>query len=546
VSSAVESSAVESSASDAPGAGSPTGAVAYADRSTDPAWWRSAVFYQVYPRSFADSNGDGIGDLQGLRGKLDYLAELGVDAIWLSPFFRSPQKDHGYDVSDPTDVDPIFGTLTDFDELVTDAHARGIKVTVDLVPNHFSDQHAWFQQALAAAPGSRERGRFIFLDGRGADGTEPPNNWPSVFGGPAWTRVADGQWYLHLFAPEQPDLNWENPEVPAEFDRIMRFWLDRGADGFRMDVAHGMAKELGLPDMKVLPGVHETQAVDDPRFNQPHGHNYLRRMRTVLDEYPGAMVVGEAWAPSPEALAQFVRPDELHLSFQFGLLEAKWDAAEYYGEIAAAITAVGAPVTWVLSNHDVVRHASRFGGGAVGAARGRAAGLVQLGLPGAAYLYQGDELGLQNVELPDEALTDPTWFRSGKTERGRDGERVPMPWSGANAPYGFTTGQPWLPMPTTGWSSLTAEHETSDPHSTLSLYRAALRIRHHEADLRTSAFEWIAAPSGCLAFRRGGVLVIVNMSATAIACPAGELMLGSQPLVDHTLPPDTAAWLRVG
>jgi alpha-glucosidase len=517
-----------------------------ARRTADLDWWKTAVFYQIYPRSFADSNGDGEGDLNGIRARLDYLRDLGVDALWLSPFYVSPMTDGGYDVADPCDVDPRFGTLGDFDEMVAAAHDRGIKVTVDLVPNHFSDQHAWFQQALAAAPGSRERARFHFLDGLGPDGAEPPNNWPSVFGGPAWTRLPDGQWFLHLFAAEQPDLNWENVEVRAEFARVVRFWLERGADGFRVDVAHGMAKPVGLPNMPAAPNDLLTHVKDDPRFDQPAVHDYLRELRVVMDEYPGAMAVGEIWAESVERQVAYIRPDELHLAFNFDLVRADWEAPAFFQAIQDAMDAtarVGAPNTWVLANHDIVRHATRFGGGPIGQARARAAAMIQLSLPGAAYLYQGDELGLENVDLPDEALQDPTWERSGHTNRGRDGERVPMPWSGSAPPFDFTTGTPWLPMPA-DWADVTVEAQLEDSDSTLALYRRMLAIRRERPELTSGTFDWIGAPDGCLAWRRGESFVLVaNFSTAPAELPQGAVLLASGPLVDGDLPPDTAVWL---
>lgn len=519
----------------------------YADRASDPNWWKTSVVYQIYPRSFADSNGDGVGDLAGVRSRLPYLAELGVDAIWLSPFYPSPMADHGYDVADPTDVDPTFGTLADFDAMVANAHDLGIKVTVDLVPNHFSDRHEWFQQALAAGPGSGERDRFIFRAGRGEHGELPPNNWPSAFGGPAWTRVADGQWYLHLFAPGQPDLNWENPEIGEEFARVLRFWLDRGADGFRMDVAHGLAKAEGLPDMVTLPTARVIHLADDPRFDQPRVHDYLRAMRKVVDEYPGAMIVGEVWAADSERLARYVRPDELHLSFNFELVKADWSFAGLRGAVQDSLTAmsdVGAPCTWVLSNHDVVRETTRYGGGETGRRRARAGALLELALPGAVYLYNGEELGLENVELPDDALQDPTWLRSGKTDRGRDGERVPMPWSGTTPPYGFTTGTPWLPMPD-GWAPLAVEAERRDPNSTLALYRAALRLRRSLPELHGTQFSWVDAAPQCLAVRRGPrFLLMLNLGEAAVELPAGDVLLSSEPLPGRELPPDTAVWMR--
>ena len=364
-----------------------------------------------------------------------------------------------------------------------------------------------------AAPGSRERARFHFLDGTGTDGAEPPNNWPSVFGGSAWTRVPDGQWFLHLFAPEQPDLNWENPEVRDEFARIVRFWLDRGADGFRVDVAHGMAKPAGLPNMKATTNVLLTHVKDDPRFDQPAVHEYLRELRTVMDEYPGSMAVGEVWAESVERQVAYIRPDELHLAFNFDLVRARlgcpgrsptpsrrrWTRPPGWARPT--------PGCWPTTT--LIRHATRYGGGALGRARARAAAMIQLALPGAAYLYQGDELGLENVDLPDEVLQDPAWERSGHTERGRDGERVPMPWSGSAPPFDFTTGTPWLPMPAE-WADVTVEAELEDADSTLSLYQQMLAQRRALPDLATDAFAWIGAPDGCLAFRRGGSLVLVT------------------------------------
>jgi alpha-glucosidase len=518
---------------------------AYSDRP----WWASAVFYQIYPRSFADGNGDGTGDLIGVREHLDHLQALGVDAIWLSPFYRSPMADGGYDVADPCDVDPLFGTLDDFDALLADAHERGIRVTIDVVPNHFSSAHRWFQAVLAGGPDAPERARFLIRPGRGPDGSEPPNNWPSVFGGPAWGRLPDGEWYLHLFAPEQPDLDWTNPDVQAEFERIYRFWLDRGVDGFRVDVAHGLAKEPGLPDMdlSVLPGPGEEghmPDVRDIRWDRDAVHGHHRAMRKVLDSYPGdRMAVGEAWVADPERLARYVRPDELNLAFNFHLVEAEWDAQGFRLAIEHSLHAmagVGAPATWVLANHDVNRVATRYGGGPRGVARARAAALVQLSLPGPAYVYNGDELGLENVDLPDDVLQDPTWERSGHTERGRDGERVPLPWLGSAAPYGFSTSaRTWLPMPA-GWADRTVQAQEGDPDSTLHLYRRTLQLRR---ELAGEALAWLDAPTGCLAYRRGDVDVWLNAGAAAVPMPAGELLHASGP-VDGELPPDTAVWVR--
>lgn len=514
-------------------------------------WWRNAVFYQVYPKSFADANGDGIGDLAGVCQRLDYLAQLGVDALWLSPFYRSPMADGGYDVSDPCDVDPIFGTLNDFDVLVQAAHLRSLRVTVDIVPNHFSEQHPWFQQALAAGPGSRERARFIFRTGRGASGELPPNNWPSVFGGPAWEQLPDGEWYLHLFAPEQPDINWEHPDVPAEFERILRFWLDRGVDGFRVDVAHTLAKPQSLPDLDLSKcndtGIDKISG-DDLRWDHDRVHDHLRAFRRVLDAYPGErMAVGEAWVKDDARLARYVRPDELNLTFNFRLIEAEWGAAPFYAAIDHSLQAmrnVGAPCTWVLSNHDVVRHRTRYGNGTVGLARARAAALVQLSLPGAAYLYNGDELGLPNVDLPDWALQDPTWERSGHTDRGRDGARVPIPWEGSVPPFGFTPApSTWLPMPES-WAGLSVETQLDNPDSTLLLYRRALEIRATTVELQGDEFTWLSAPDSCLAYRRGRCFTVaLNATDLPVTRPSGDVILSSGPMDYGVLPPNTAAWI---
>jgi alpha-glucosidase len=512
-------------------------------------WWASAVFYQIYPRSFADGNGDGTGDLVGMREHLDHLVQLGVDALWLSPFYRSPMADGGYDVADPCDVDPMFGTLDDFDALLAAAHARGLRVTIDIVPNHFSSEHPWFQKALGGDPDARA----LFIVRAGAEGDEPPNNWPSVFGGPAWHRLPDGDWYLHLFAPEQPDLDWTNPAVPAEFDRIMRFWLDRGVDGFRIDVAHGMAKEPGLPDMDldvIKSREHGTAMPDerDIRWDRDGVHEYHRGFRRTLDDYPGQrMAVGEAWVGNAERLARYVRPDELNLAFNFELVEAPWGAATFQAAIDRSLRAmagVGAPCTWVLANHDVDRAATRYGGGEQGLARARAAALIQLSLPGAAYIYNGDELGLPNVELPDDALQDPTWERSGHTQRGRDSERVPLPWSGSAPPYGFSSGSAtWLPMPD-GWAALTVEAQEADASSTLRLYRETLRLRRWLPGLRGVDFAWLDVPDGCLGYRRGDLRVLLNAGDVAVPLPVGEIVHASRRPVAGDLPPDTAVWLR--
>ncbi|MEU3447795.1 glycoside hydrolase family 13 protein [Streptomyces thermolilacinus] len=471
-----------------------------------PGWWRDAVIYQVYVRSFADSDGDGIGDLRGVRERLPHLARLGADAVWLTPFYASPQADGGYDVADYRAVDPVFGDLGDADALVRAAHELGLRVIVDIVPNHTSDRHPWFQEALAGTG----RERYHFRPGKGPDGSLPPNDWESVFGGPAWTRVADGSWYLHLFAPEQPDLNWDNEEVRAEFASVLRFWLDLGVDGFRIDVAHGMVKAPGLPDIGRREQARLIGAQQLPFFDQDGVHEIHREWRRLLDAYgePGdsgrgqRIGVAEAWAPTPERLALYVRPDELHQAFNFHYLRCPWDAdalRRVIDESLRATTSVGAPATWVLSNHDVVRHTTRLGG----PRRARAAALLMLALPGSAYLYQGEELGLPEVtDLPDEVRQDPAFHRGEGQDGLRDGCRVPIPWTRGGPSYGFGPGGSWLPQPER-WGALSVEAQTGDPASTLELYRAALAVRREHPALGAGGLvEWLPAPPGLLAFRR--------------------------------------------
>ncbi|MFJ7207424.1 glycoside hydrolase family 13 protein [Streptomyces sp. NPDC098789] len=548
-------------------------------------WWRDAVIYQVYVRSFGDSDGDGIGDLRGVRERLPHLARLGVDALWLTPFYVSPQADGGYDVADYRAVDPLFGDLSDADALVRAAHALGLRVIVDVVPNHTSEQHPWFRAALAGAPGGPARDRFHFRSGRGAGGELPPNDWESIFGGPAWTRVAEGDWYLHLFAPEQPDLNWEHPEVRAEFDSVLRFWLDLGVDGFRIDVAHGMVKSAGLPDLGR--GAQATLIGSEPLpfFDQDGVHEIHRSWRRLLDSYDGQRIgVAEAWAPTSERLALYVRPDELHQAFNFRFLKCPWDAEAMRTVIdgsLAATTAVGAPTTWVLSNHDVVRHVTRYGGGAQGLARARAAALLMLALPGSAYVYQGEELGLPEVvDLPDEVRQDPAFSRGAGQDGLRDGCRVPIPWSGEEAPYGFGSGDSWLPQPVE-WAGLSVAAQTGDPHSTLELYRAAIELRRampglgapeagrphptgsagsaHPsvpagpadpdgwADPGPTGMRWLPGPQGVLLFARPGFVCTLNTGPSPVELPApGRPVLSSSPVETDgrtvLLPPDTCTW----
>jgi alpha-glucosidase len=531
-------------------------------QSADAPWWRSAVIYQVYPRSFADSDGDGIGDLPGIRSRLPYLHDLGVDAVWISPFYPSPMADAGYDVSDYRDIEPIFGTLADADALLAEAHALGMKVIIDLVPNHTSDEHEWFRAALAAAPGSPERARYLFREGRGPDGAEPPNDWVSIFGGPAWARVTEpdgrpGQWYLHLFDPKQPDLDWTNPEVVEEFHAVLRFWLDRGVDGFRIDVAHGLAKDPAMPDVGERWIAVGPAEAGHPMWDRDEVHEVYRGWRRISDDYPGDRVfVGEVWVQTPERLARYLRADELHTAFNFTYLLAPWDAKALHAAIddsIEALSAVGAPATWVLSNHDVVRHVTRYGGGTLGVRRARAATLLTLSLPGGAYVYQGEELGLPEVlDLPADVRQDPAFARTAGEEGLRDGCRVPIPWSGDAPPFGFGpgAGQPWLPQPA-GWAELTVERQDGDPASMLTLYRAALALRRDRPELGDGTMNWIDTDGEVLAFRRDpGFVCVVNVGEEPAALPDavrdGALLLSSVPLeADGRLPGTASAWYAV-
>jgi alpha-glucosidase len=523
-------------------------------------WWRHAVIYQIYVRSFADGNGDGIGDLPGICRRLPYLKDLGIDAVWLTPFYVSPMADGGYDVANYREVDPSFGTMADFDTLVERAHDLGLRLIVDIVPNHTSSAHPWFVEAIASGPGSAARDRYVFRAGRGPGGDLPPNDWESVFSGPAWTRLPSsdgepGEWYLHLFAPEQPDLNWQNPHVAEEFKAILRFWLDRGVDGFRVDVAHGLVKDPLLTDVGRVERTDIDAIPPRPYFDQDGVHEIYREWRKVLDSYAGERIaVAEAWVRGPERLAPYVRQDELHQAFNFDFLKASWDARKLRNAITTSLdatNAVGAPATWVLSNHDVARCATRYGGGAKGQRRARSAALLLLALPGSAYIYQGDELGLPEVvDLPDDVLQDPVWQRSGHTIRGRDGCRVPMPWAGDAAPFEFTTGaEPaWLPVPE-GWRDRTIAAQQVDEESMLALYRAALRIRRRHPALGTSTMNWLSSPANTLAFERGpGFVCVVNLDSLPITFPARHAVLCASGPVQPTdaglvVPADTAAWL---
>ncbi|MGJ9403981.1 glycoside hydrolase family 13 protein [Arthrobacter sp. KK5.5] len=548
-------------------------------RMDDPTWWRQAAVYQIYPRSFADANGDGIGDLKGVISRVPYLARLSIDAVWLSPFYPSALADGGYDVADYRDVDPKIGTLEEFDEMVAVLHAEGIKVVIDVVPNHSSNDHVWFQAALEAGRGSAERDRYIFREGTGPDGNEPPTDWQSIFGGPAWTRVADGQWYLHLFASEQPDFNWSNREVRDDFLETLRFWSDRGVDGYRIDVAHALTKDMSEP----LPSRMEMDAIPrdggaHPIWDRDEVHEIYAEWRQVFNSYhPPRTAVAEAWVDRHRR-PRYASAEGLGQAFEFDLLTQEFDAAafrEVVSDSAELAGESGSSSTWVLSNHDVVRHATRYGlppleqavgsteqdqkqgqswilDGApedqldreLGERRARAASLFELALPGSAYLYQGEELGLHEVgDIADGARQDPTFFRNPGVDKGRDGCRVPLPWERDGDSFGFGASGAHLPQP--GWfGEYSVEAQDGVPGSTLELYRAALRLRR---ELQTEeTLEWVETGSeSVLAFRRpNGWVTVTNFGDEPAPLPEGEVLLGSAPVADGALPGAATAWLK--
>jgi alpha-glucosidase len=543
-----------------------------------PKWWQTAVIYQIYPRSFADGDGDGIGDLKGVESRLESLQALGIDAIWFSPFFKSPQKDAGYDVSDYRSIDPLFGTNEDFDKLLAKAKSLGIRIIVDLVPNHSSDQHELFQAALKAAPGSPERDMYMFRDGKGENGELAPNNWESVFGGQAWSRITEadgtlGQWYLHIFDSSQPDFNWENPKVHEFFEGVLRFWLDKGVDGFRIDVAHGLVKAPGLPNITAA----QSQTLEhDP--NNPHPfwgqegvHDIIRSWRNILDEYDDRAMCAEAWVLPLSRMAKWVRPDEYHQTFNFGYLETPWAKEPLVKVISDSLEAfgsVGAPSTWVLSNHDVIRHVSRFGvekpppqGSGIGPGmeqpdeelgqkRGRAATAFMLGIPGGAYLYQGEELGLpEHTTLEGKYRQDPTFSRTKGERVGRDGCRVPLPWeANGGVSFGFnSTGKSWLPAPATS-KKYARDIQEGVAGSTLELYKKLIATRKN-LELGSGEFRWAPEYSSAntLAYLNNGVLVLSNFGPELITVPDGEIIVSTQSSLTAggQLEANQSAWIKL-
>jgi alpha-glucosidase len=532
------------------------------NQTVQTSWWREAVFYQIYPRSFFDSNGDGEGDLKGVTDHLEYVRNLGVDAIWMSPFYKSPNKDGGYDVSDPRDVDPRHGNLSDAKALFARSKDLGLRVIVDIIPNHFSSEHHWFKAALESPIGSVERSRFHFSQGKGPK--TPPNNWISLFGGSAWTQVEDGQWYLHLFDSSQPDLNWENCEVEKDFENTLRFWLDLGVDGFRIDVAHGLAKEDVYIDHYDPQGLSDALRLDvemdakmrgqllssAPFFDRDGVHEVYRSWRKIFDSYDRPiMAIAEAWVHPPERATRYVRSDELDQVFNFDLLVTPFDDVELFRCIERTLklmSATRAAPTWALSNHDTPRLVSRVGEDAA-----RALALFTFGLPGSCYVFQGQELGLPDAQLGDADRQDPTFIRSNGEHKGRDGARVPLPWNGDATPFGFTSVMPWLPIPQ-NWKAKTVQHELQDEQSSLSMYQSALALRKHLM-IGTEDFSWTITPdgSGVIAFKRGTVEVVLNTSDAPVKISTlGRILIASSGQIQSIegsveIAPKACIWLTI-
>jgi alpha-glucosidase len=464
-------------------------------------WWKRGVIYQVYPRSFQDSNGDGVGDLEGIRSRLGHFQDLRVDAVWISPVFKSPMADFGYDIADYRAIDPLFGTLEDLDALIADAHARGLKLILDLVPNHTSDQHPWFVESRSSRDNPK-RDWYIWRDAK-PDGSAP-NNWLANFGGPAWDWDArTGQFYYHAYLPEQPDLNWRNPEVRQAMFEVMRFWLDRGVDGFRVDVLWHLIKDDRFrddpPNPDWRPGMASIDRVLDVySADRPEAHEVAAEMRGVIDAYPERVLIGEIYLPIDRLVAYYgPHLDEANLPFNFQLLQTAW-TAEALGEVIRdyeAALPTGAWPNWVLSNHDRPRIASR-----VGPAQARNAAVLLLTLRGAPTIYYGDELGLEQVPIPPDRVQDPWEKNEPGLGLGRDPCRTPMPWDlGPSA--GFTTGEPWLPL-NGDWKTRNVAIQGADPGSMLSLYRDLLALRRSSPALSLGDYAEVAAAGGLLVYER--------------------------------------------
>ena len=563
--------------------------------SKDKSWWRQAAIYQIYPRSFKDSNGDGLGDIKGITSKIDYLSSLSLDAVWLSPFFPSALVDGGYDVDDYRDVDPKLGTLADFDEMLAKLHDAGIRIFVDIVPNHSSNLHLWFKEAIAAEPGSAARNRYIFRDGKGANGELPPTDWPSHFAPSAWTHESKmggkhNQWYCHLFAPEQPDWNWDNPEIEADFLKTLKFWADRGVDGFRIDVAHAMKKDLSEP-LKSQPRYASHKELDQAKgtnvlFDRNEVHEVFKTWRNLFNQYdPPRVAVAEANV-SAEALVKYASTEELGQSFNFELLEANFNAYDFKTIIDRAINSSkknGSSTTWCLNNHDQMRPATKFGllptvdrvrwrnsNGTtspldvkLGTQSAIAGSMLIMALPGCTYIYQGEELGLHEVtDIPEDQIQDPQYLRNLKVDKGRDGCRVPLPWTKTGSSFGFGAAGAHLPQPK-NFGDYSVEVESADPTSPLSIFRKALALRKEL--LAPEEITWHeTGDSNVLHFSRpNGLNCITNFGRNyynfdAVLKSGGEVIHSSAPLAKagvylvhgvettgNDLPPATTVWVKV-
>ena len=525
------------------------------------ATWESAVVYQVYWRSFLDGNGDGVGDLKGLRSKVAYLSSLGVDAIWLNPTYPSPQGDHGYDVSDYFDVDPIFGTLDELRAAIHDFHEEGIKVLLDIVPNHVSSQHPWFKAAIEGDEDGPEESRFIIRSGSGPKGASPPNDWKSIFGGPAWSRfpqkTADTQrWYLHMFDECQPDLNWENQEVHERFERILEHWYEIGVDGFRIDVAHGLYKAPGFPNMETFDGNWSAC------WDQPKVHEVYRSWRRISDRYePRRFLIGEIHTSSRDRLLDYIGKDQLDAAFDFSFLHQPWSAEGFMERIAENLQLAemsGSTPVWTLSNHDETRHWTRYctkgNGEPTGeldcGTRYRSLISLMMSLPGRIFLYNGEELGLPQAEVPDDSRQDPAFFRQppDSNYKGRDGCRVPLPWESERDNAGFSTTAPWLPMPV-GWHRYSVDLQDEDPESMLNYYRGQIEMRKAEDWMGNGEISDLSSNGGVLSFVKssGGLKVMVNLNFNDRPVPmdTGEVLFRSSKssLVERDLRPGEIAFL---
>jgi alpha-glucosidase len=556
--------------------------------SNDKNWWRQAIIYQIYPRSFKDSNGDGIGDLKGVTSKIDYLSSLNIDAVWLSPFYPSALADGGYDIDDYRDVDPKLGTLDDFDEMLSKLHDVGIRVFVDIVPNHSSNRHQWFIEAINSEPGSAARNRYIFRDGKGANGELPPTDWPSHFAPSAWTHESaqggkHNQWYCHLFAPEQPDFNWDNREIEDDFLTTLKFWADRGVDGFRIDVAHALKKDLSEPlkNQARYPDLVNRKPEDNILFDRDEVHEIYKEWRKLFNQYdPPRVAVAESYVPA-DRLALYASPEELGQAFNFELLDANFNAYEFKNVVDRAFLqakSIGSSTTWCLNNHDQMRPATKFGllptvdrirwknsagktsplDRELGIRSAVAASMFIMALPGCTYIYQGEELGLHEViGIPEDQIQDPQYLRNHKVDVGRDGCRVPLPWTSTGSSFGFGTGSSHLPQP--DWfADYSVENESGIETSPLSIFRKALALRksliapeemtwHETGDASVLHF---SRPNGwhCITnFGRGhfdltGKGEVIHSSAP-LAEPGIYLVHGVE-TTGNDLPPATTVWLQ--